>query len=59
MLGRKIPDARISIFQYSESWFEKGSVNQRLDIMANKLLYGLDRMRRAVRLDELLVQTSL
>ncbi|KAH7409913.1 ankyrin repeat-containing domain protein [Phaeosphaeria sp. MPI-PUGE-AT-0046c] len=45
MLARKIPDARISIFNYSNEGFEKGPINQRLESMARKLLQGLDRMR--------------
>ncbi|KAF2030967.1 hypothetical protein EK21DRAFT_17600, partial [Setomelanomma holmii] len=48
MLARKIPDSRISIFLYSSQWFGKDSVSQRLDNVAYKLLYGLDRIRRAV-----------
>jgi hypothetical protein len=48
MLSRKIPDARISIFNYSAEWFDKGSVNQRLGNMAERLLLGLDRMREIV-----------
>lgn len=48
LFRRKIPDARISIFLYSSQWFGKESVSQRLDNVAYKLLYGLDRIRRAV-----------
>jgi hypothetical protein len=49
MLAQKIPDARISIFNYTPDGFDKGPVNQRLDHMAKKLLLGLDRMRTSVR----------
>ncbi|KAH7378338.1 hypothetical protein BKA66DRAFT_149684, partial [Pyrenochaeta sp. MPI-SDFR-AT-0127] len=45
MLGRKIPNCRISVFQYQSQWFGKGSVNQRIESVANQLLYALDRSR--------------
>jgi hypothetical protein len=48
MLARKIPDARISIFNYTADGFDKGPVSQRLENMARKLLLGLDRMRKIV-----------
>ncbi|KAH4059332.1 hypothetical protein HBI25_106250 [Parastagonospora nodorum] len=48
MLAQKIPDARISIFNYTPDGFDKGPVNQRLDHMAKKLLLGLDRMRTSM-----------
>ena len=48
MLGRKIPDARISIFNYNNEWFEKGPINQRLENMAKRFLQNLDRMREIV-----------
>jgi hypothetical protein len=52
MLAQKIPEARISIFNYTPDGFDKGPVNQRLDHMAKKLLLGLDRMRTSVSLEE-------
>ncbi|OAL51772.1 hypothetical protein IQ07DRAFT_472429, partial [Pyrenochaeta sp. DS3sAY3a] len=45
MLARKIPNCRISIFSYQSQWFGRGSVNQRIDNVANQLLYALDRTR--------------
>ncbi|OAL01005.1 hypothetical protein IQ06DRAFT_135871 [Phaeosphaeriaceae sp. SRC1lsM3a] len=45
MLARKVPEARISIFNYYNEGFDKGPVNQRLENMARKLLQGLDNMR--------------
>lgn len=48
MLQRRVPNARISIFLYSEHWFEKGSVSQRLGNVADRLVKGLDRLRSAV-----------
>lgn len=49
MLAQKVPDARISVFNYTPDGFDKGPVNQRLDHMAKKLLLGLDRMRTSLR----------
>jgi hypothetical protein len=57
MLSRKIPEARISIFNYSAEWFDKGPVNQRLGNMAERLLLGLDRMRGIVRTTRELLET--
>ena len=45
MLPKKIPHAKISVFQYQSQWFGKGSVDERIDNVANKLLHGLDRSR--------------
>ncbi|KAJ4374896.1 hypothetical protein N0V83_001974 [Neocucurbitaria cava] len=45
MLPRKIPNCRISVFQYQSQWFGRGSVNQRIENVANQLLYALDRSR--------------
>ncbi|KAF2019802.1 hypothetical protein BU24DRAFT_127423 [Aaosphaeria arxii CBS 175.79] len=45
MLGRKIPNARISVFQYQSQWFGKGSVDQQLDNVVDQLLYQLKRTR--------------
>ncbi|CAO2653999.1 Nn.00g107320.m01.CDS01 [Neocucurbitaria sp. VM-36] len=45
MLARKIPNCRISVFQYQSQWFGRGSVNQRIENVANQLLYALDRSR--------------
>ncbi|KAF2823158.1 hypothetical protein CC86DRAFT_243682, partial [Ophiobolus disseminans] len=47
MLQRRVPNARISVFLYYQHWFEKGSVSQRLDNVADRLVKGLDRLRRA------------
>lgn len=45
MLPRKVDDARISVFQYQSQWFGKGAVDQRLENVADQLLYHLDRLR--------------
>ena len=45
MLPKKIPHAKISVFQYQSQWFGKGSVDERIDNVATKLLHGLDRSR--------------
>jgi len=45
MLPKKIPHAKISVFQYQSQWFGKGSVDERIDNVANKLLHSLDRSR--------------
>ncbi|KAL1794340.1 hypothetical protein ACET3X_007761 [Alternaria dauci] len=45
MLPKKIPNAKISVFQYQSQWFGKGSVDERIDNVATKLLHGLDRSR--------------
>lgn len=52
MLARKVPEARISIFNYYNEGFDKGPVNQRLENMARKLLQGLDNMRAIVKFRE-------
>ncbi|KAH8727742.1 ankyrin repeat-containing domain protein [Phaeosphaeriaceae sp. PMI808] len=46
MLQEKIPDARISHFSYTKQWLGKGSVDQRLDNIASRLVQGLDHIRR-------------
>jgi ankyrin repeat protein len=48
MLANRIPDARISCFNYSAEGSDKLPIYQRLDLIAKKLLLGLDRMRSAV-----------
>jgi hypothetical protein len=48
MLANRIPDARISSFNYSAEGSDKLPIYQRLDLIAKKLLLGLDRMRSAV-----------
>ncbi|KAF2652571.1 hypothetical protein K491DRAFT_43938 [Lophiostoma macrostomum CBS 122681] len=45
MLARKVPNARISVLEYQSQWFGKGSVDQRLENVANQLLYYLERLR--------------
>lgn len=45
MLARKVPNARISIFGYQSQWFGKGSIDQRIENVADQLLYQLERMR--------------
>ncbi|ORY18174.1 hypothetical protein BCR34DRAFT_554346 [Clohesyomyces aquaticus] len=45
MLARKVPNARISVFQYQSQWFGRGAVDQKLDNVANQLLYALERSR--------------
>jgi hypothetical protein len=45
MLARKVPNARISVFQFQSQWFGKGAVDQRLENVADQLLYQLERLR--------------
>ncbi|KAH7115871.1 ankyrin repeat-containing domain protein [Dendryphion nanum] len=45
MLARKVPNARISVFEYQSQWFGKGSVNQTLENVADQLLVSLERTR--------------
>ena len=45
MLARKVPNARISVLEYQSQWFGKGSVDQRLENVADQLLYNLERLR--------------
>ncbi|KAF1941638.1 ankyrin [Clathrospora elynae] len=54
MLPKKIPHARISVFQYQSQWFGRGAVDERLENVANKLLYALDRSRVLDKDSELL-----
>lgn len=39
MLASRVPNSRISVFQYQSQWFGKGSVDQRLENVADQLLY--------------------
>ena len=48
MLGKKIPGARISIFHYDPNLSNQGSIDQRLEAIAEDLLNGLNRVRRVV-----------
>ncbi|KAF2867482.1 ankyrin repeat-containing domain protein [Massariosphaeria phaeospora] len=45
MLPRRVPNARISAFEYQNQWFGKGAVDQRLENVADQLLYSLERSR--------------
>ncbi|KAF2677393.1 ankyrin [Lentithecium fluviatile CBS 122367] len=45
MLARRVPNARISVFQFQSQWFGKGAVDQRLENVADQLLYQLERLR--------------
>ncbi|KAF2732598.1 hypothetical protein EJ04DRAFT_306080 [Polyplosphaeria fusca] len=45
MLARKVQNPRISVFQYQSQWFGKGSVDQKLENVADQLLYQLERFR--------------
>jgi hypothetical protein len=48
MLSKKIPDARISSFNYSAEGTDKIPIYQRLEMIAKKLLLGLNHMRSNV-----------
>jgi ankyrin repeat protein len=48
MLSKKIPESRISTFSYSAEGTDKVPIYQRLEMIAKKLLLGLDRIRSAV-----------
>jgi hypothetical protein len=46
MLASRVPGARISVFAYESQWFGKGSVDQRLDNVAEQLLSSLEWSRK-------------
>jgi hypothetical protein len=46
MLASRVPGARISVFAYTSQWFGKGSVDQRLDNVADQLLSSLEESRK-------------
>jgi hypothetical protein len=58
MLASKVPNCRISVFHYASQWFGKGSVDTRIDVVADQLLYALDRSR-GVRIPPGLLCTML
>ena len=45
MLPRYVEKARIMVFEYESQWFGKGSINQRLSIVADQLLQALFHQR--------------
>lgn len=46
MLASRVPGARISVFAYTSQWFGKGSIDQRLDNVADQLLSSLEWSRK-------------
>jgi hypothetical protein len=52
MLPRRVQNARISVFQYQSQWFGKGAVDQRLQHVADQLLYFLELLRGVSSLRE-------
>ncbi|KAF2113923.1 hypothetical protein BDV96DRAFT_104723 [Lophiotrema nucula] len=47
MLASKVPNARISVLNYRSQWFGFGSVDQRIENVADQLLHELRRLRTA------------
>ncbi|PVH96489.1 ankyrin [Periconia macrospinosa] len=45
MLANKISNARICVLEYASQWFGKGAVDQRVDQVAEKLLYYIKQNR--------------
>jgi hypothetical protein len=48
MLASRVPGARISVFAYESQWFGKGSIDQRLDNVADQLLSSLEWSRKVL-----------
>jgi hypothetical protein len=48
MLPHVVPDARIMGFQYESQWFGEGAINQRLAIVVDQLLAGLNNQRKVI-----------